>query len=369
LARVKIIDGVEIILAITIARTANTSIQPLVIGIAFNTAQVSAALVDERARIVAARSIPTPTRTTRAAVSAITELIIALATTGERGDSLISAIGLSVPGIVDPLTERVSIAELKGWTRLALRPLLEEALAASGYDVRTPVHQRRARAAVSASSHPAMTINTRAAALAAAESWTGAARGKANVIYVALADEIEAGILVDGRVLTGAGGMAGAVGWLAVSENYQIGYEQRGCLAHEVAGTALVRQVMESWTSRPSALGNLTTRDMINLTPATVIRAARGGDPLASQVVKHFCRWLGRGLANLIAVLNPEVIIIGGDLGLALKPFLEELYEEAQRWAPPANINQCRIVSAKAGANAEVLGAARLAWLKLQTVS
>lgn len=351
-------------MAITAARTGSRPIHPLIIGVAFNVAQISAALIDERARIIAAKQMPTPKRTTRAVAGAITELVVALAATGARGDSPIPAIGLSVPGIVDPPTERVSITDLKGWTRVALRSLIEEGLAASGHDVRTPLHQRRARAAVGVSPHPAITINTRAAALAAAESWTGAARGKSHIVYVALDSEVEAGILVAGRVLTGAGGRAGAAGWLAVSENYQAGYERPGCLAYEVAGAALVRGLIESWTSRSSALANLDAREMINLTPAMIIRAARGGDPLASKVVKQTCRWLGRGLANLMAILNPEMIVVGGALGLALKPFLDEMRAEAQRWAPPASVSQCRIVSASLGANGEVLGAARLAWLK-----
>lgn len=352
-------------MAITAARTGSTGAKPLIIGVAFNAAQISAALVDERARIIVAKQMPTPKRTTRAVASAITELIVTLAATGARGNSPIPAIGLAVPGIVDPLTERVSITGLQGWTRVALRRLIEEGLAASGHDVRTPLQQRRARAVASVSSHPAVAIHTRVAALAAAESWTGAARGKGQVVYVALGDELEAGILVAGRVLSGAGGVAGAAGWLAVGEDYQAGYEQHGCLAYEVTGAALVRGVVESWTSRQtSALSNLDARAMTDLTPTIVIRAARGGDPLARAVVKQSCRWMGRGLANLMAILNPEVIVVGGALGLALKPFLDEVRQEAQRWAPPAGASQCRIVSATVTANAEVLGAARLAWLK-----
>lgn len=325
--------------------------------------------MDERARIIAARQTITPTRTTRAAAVAITELILELAATGERGDSSIPAIGLSVAGVVDPPTERVSIAGMKGWTRVALRPLIEQGLVASGHDVRTPLNQRRARAAISASPHPVLALNTRAAALAAAESWAGAARDKTNVVYVWLGDEIEAGILVAGRVLSGAGGGAGALGWLAVSESFKPEYERQGCLTNEAASAALPARVMELWTRRPSALGNLDAREMTNLTPATIVRAARGGDPLASEVVKQTCRWLGRGLANLMAILNPEAIVIGGELGLALKPFLDEMRNEAQRWAPPASVTQCRIVSATVGADAEVLGAARLAWLKVSPAS
>lgn len=351
------------------SRPRSTPAHPLVISIELNPTQITATLVDERARIIATRQAVTPARTTRAA-STIAQLLLELAASSERAASAIPAIGLSVPGVVDPPTERISVAGLKGWTRVALRPLIEAALAASGHDVRTPVHQRRMRAALSASPHPAMTINTRAATLAAAESWVGAARGKQHVVYVALGQEIEAGILVAGKVLAGAGGVAGAAGWLAVADNFKPEYERQGCLTSEVGSAALAARVMESWTSRrTSALGNLDARAMSSLTPATILRAARGGDPLASAVVKQTCQWLGRGLANLVTILNPEVIVLGGEMGLMLKPFLDEVRTETQRWTTPPAANQCRILSAALSANAELLGAARLAWLKIQPLS
>ncbi|MBO0722526.1 MAG: ROK family protein, partial [Blastocatellia bacterium] len=70
------------------------------------------------------------------------------------------------------------------------------------------------------------------------------------------------------------------------------------------------------------------------------------------------------GIASLISILNPAAVVIGGSLGLSLKPFFDEVREEAERWSPPNRSKTCRIVGASLGDDAALLGAARLAWLK-----
>ena len=111
-------------------------------------------------------------------------------------------------------------------------------------------------------------------------------------------------------------------------------------------------------------LGGLIKADASRLDAAMILRAARGGDKLAVKVVRDTCHWIGRGAANLISILNPDALVIGGELGVGLKPFLDDIREEARRWAAPEAAKQCRIVSASAGANAGVIGAARLGLLQ-----
>ncbi len=103
---------------------------------------------------------------------------------------------------------------------------------------------------------------------------------------------------------------------------------------------------------------------MAQLDDAVIIRAARGSDSLALNSVTASCRWIGRGVANMISILNPDVVVIGGRAGLMLKPYLDEIREEAALWAMPASARQSRIVNATLGERAALLGAARLAFLK-----
>jgi len=343
--------------------TAQTRVSSLVIAIEFDHEKIIAALVNENGRIVEELEIATPQRTTRAAAAEMTKMIVALAVSQSRAGNPINAIGFSVAGLVDPLTGRVSIPGLKGWTRVALLQMVEEGLKGAGVDIRIPPDEKRARAKHSDSAHPAMVINSRAAAIAAGEAWVGAARGKNNVVYLSIEEDVEAGIIVDRRVAQGAGGMAGAAGWLALSENFKQEFESRGCLASETAGAALKRRVIEGWDgAAKSVIGHVIKDDAAHLDDAAIIRAARGGDALALNSVNETCRWIGRGAANLISILNPEVVIIGGRIGLTLKPYLDEIREEAGKWAMPASARQCHILNATLGDKAALIGAARLAF-------
>ncbi len=164
--------------------------------------------------------------------------------------------------------------------------------------------------------------------------------------FVKLDAGISAGIIADGRMLRGAGNIAGAAAWFALSEEFRDEYASRGCLETEAAGAALVRRTIEECHGgADSILSHLTVTDAAELTPAVIIRAARGGDALALKVITEACGWIGRGVAELISTLNPEVVVIGGELGLTLRPFLNLIRREARLWAHPTAARQCRILS------------------------
>ncbi len=339
----------------------------MVVAIQFDRSRTVAALVNEQGRVVEEREIVTPQRTTRAAAE-IAKMIVALAVSQSRARSPINAIGFSVAGVVDPATERISIPDLKGWTRVALRQMIEEELKGAGVDVRVSPDERRARAKYGDSAFPATVINSRAATMAAGEAWIGAARGKNNVVYLSIGAEIEAGIILDRRVIRGTGGMAGAAGWFALSENFKQEFESRGCLTVEASDAALKRRVIEGWDrGAKSVIGNLIKDDPDNLDDVDIIRAALGGDALALNSVNETCRWIGRGVANLISILNPDAVVIGGPVGSALKSYLDQIREEAAKWAMPASARQCRIGAATLGDKAALIGAAKLAFDRAAT--
>src|SRR6266545_3593307 len=123
-----------------------TQAPPLVIAIQFDHSKLVAALINEQGRAVEEREVATPQRTTRAAAVEVAKMIVALAVSQSRARNHINAIGFSVAGLVDPATGRVSIPGLKGWTRVALRQMIEEELNGSGIDVRVPPDEKRARA-------------------------------------------------------------------------------------------------------------------------------------------------------------------------------------------------------------------------------
>ena len=331
-------------------------------GVTIDPSSIRAALVRDSGRIVAERAVQTPTRTTRAAIEAVTELLLDLAADQERSGHGIESIGFAVAGRVDPTTGRVTIPELKGWTRLPLLASVEAALDESGHDIRRPKGETRGRAVHSASAHPSMTVVPRAAAMAAGEAWSGAARGRRNVVYLSLGHQVEAGLLVEGRAILGASGAAASVDWLAVRDEFKEEYAAAGCFGTEATLGALPRHAIERWSgSADSVLAGLIKTDPTAVDAAMIVRSAAGGDTLARAAVQESCRWIGRGLANLLSILNPEVILLGGEFGRLLRPHLDDIREEARRWISPETARQSRILSATLGENAALIGAARLA--------
>ncbi len=342
---------------------------PTVIALELQSEQATAALVNNSGRLVLTRTTPIKQTTVRATVAAVSQLILALAEAPERKTVSIKGVGISVPGIVDQHTARVSFTHHDGfnWKRVPLGTLIEKALEVSGVDIRFSPVASPAREAKLASAHPPFAVYANRDTQVAAEAWCGAAEGKSNVVMLSLETPITAGIMVENKILHGTGDVAGALGFFAVSENYKPEYATHGAGAVEATEAALVRRTLEQWTAdSDSLLSQLTISDPDQLTATMILRAARSGDAFALSIVEETCGWIARASANLISLLNPDAIVIGGTFGLMLKPFLSTIRREAKRWANPQAVKQCQIASAQLGAQARLLGAARLAWMKSQ---
>lgn len=348
-----------------ITRRGSTPIAQAVIALALEETQIKGALVSETGRILALQNAPHQQTTVRATVAAITQLILALSAAPERNETDVKAVGISVDGIIDHRAERVSFPQHKSfnWARVPLRTMIEEGLDDSGVDIRVPAAASPARPAAMTSAHPLIVVNSARDTTVAGEAWCGAATGKNNVVALLLGAEISAGFWLEGNIIHGAGDLAGAASWLALSENYQDDFSAQGAFATYVSETALVRRTLEKWTpDSDSLLSKVALSAPAQINAATIMRAARSADPLALSVIEEMCAYIGRAVANLLSLLNPEAVVIGGSFGKQLKPFLKTIKAETKRWAAPAAYKQSQIVMAKLGEQAELLGAAKLAW-------
>jgi glucokinase len=175
------------------------------------------------------------------------------------------------------------------------------------------------------------------------ECWLGAARGLRHVVFVAIGTGIGVGILSDGRVVSGAGGVAGAAGWFALDPGWKPRYAEVGCWEAEAAGPALAAA---SRTSDAHA----------------AVAAARRGDRTALDALERAARYTGMGVANLVSALDPQAVILGGGLMAGAGDLLlEPIRLEVRRWAQPIAASRCRIELSALGDAAGLLGAARLA--------
>jgi predicted NBD/HSP70 family sugar kinase len=183
---------------------------------------------------------------------------------------------------------------------------------------------------------------------AMAESMNGAGRDVEDFVYVMLADGVGCGLILGGRLHHGGHGAAGELGHVVVDpEGAPCRCGGRGCLETVVGADALVA------TLRGSHGEELTLRDIVVRT--------RDGEPIAAGLVDAAARAVGRALAGVCAVIDPQLIVVGGPLAAVGESLLRAVRDELIRLLPPALGTLLRVEGGRLGDRAEVLGAAALA--------
>ena len=196
-------------------------------------------------------------------------------------------------------------------------------------------------------------------AAAVGEMWLGAARGCRDVVSVTLGTGVGGGVILDGQLWRGAHGSAGEIGHTTVDpfSGLKCKCGNVGCLELFASGTAIVRMTRENLANFPRSVLNGE-----ELTAERVYEAGRGGDELALSVFKKFGIYLGIGLANLINIIDPEIIVIAGGAVNGWKLFADDMRREVNERAVRVAAQQVKIAAAQCGDNAGLLGAARLAF-------
>lgn len=189
------------------------------------------------------------------------------------------------------------------------------------------------------------------------EMWKGGGAGEMNVIMVTLGTGVGGGVIINGKVLVGANGAGGEIGHLCVNyeEKDKCGCGNCGCLEQYASATGIVRLAKKKLGQelRPT----IQTKE--DVTAKDVFDAVKAGDETAKEIAVEFGRYLGYALANLAAVLDPAVIVIGGGVskaGEVLIPYIREPFMERAFFA---NRN-VKFALATLGNDAGICGAAKL---------
>jgi len=203
-----------------------------------------------------------------------------------------------------------------------------------------------------------------ASAAALGEHRFGAGKGVSNLIYLTVSTGIGGGIIADGKLYSGADGCAGELGHMTIeTHGPQCNCGNFGCLEVLASGTAIAKEAIRRLTQgERSSMVELVEGRLETITAETVALAARRGDPVAGEVVARAANYLGIGLANLVNIFNPELIVVGGGVSkmgnMLLGPARRVVRERTFRL--PART--ARIVRARLGSNAEMMGAAVYAY-------
>jgi glucokinase len=308
----------------------------LTIGVDVGGTKVAAGVVDEHGHIVEKLRRATPAASPERTAAVIAEVVIELLA---RHDA--SAVGVGAAGFVDQARGAVAFAPNLAWRG---EPLRSKVASMVGLPV---------------------TLENDGNASAWAEFRFGAARGHAHVVFVSVGTGIGAGFVLGSRLYRGRWGMAGEPGHVRVVPDGRLcGCGNRGCWEQYASGSALVTEARDLAMRSPGGarrLLQLAGGDPTAIGGPQVTEAAREGDPAALRCFSIVGTWLGQGLADLTAILDPGCVVVGGGvseagellLGPARAAFDKALTGAGYR--PPVPIARAAL-----GADAGIVGAADL---------
>jgi glucokinase len=254
---------------------------------------------------------------------------------GAREGRSIHAICVAVPGSVDISAGRV--------VKAPNLPCLD------GFDLAAKLTKELKRKSI---------LENDANAAAVGEMWRGAARNCRTIICVTLGTGVGGGIVLEGELWHGVNDSAAEIGHMCVEPFAGVvcSCGSRGCLEVYTSGTAIVRMTREARPRHPESM-----LEGERLTAKKIYCAAVKGDQLALEVFRRMGAYLGIGLANLINVLNPEMIVIAGGVVNAWELFAKDMNQQIAERAFPLPAGQMKVVRGECGDDAGLLGAAKLA--------
>ncbi len=313
------------------------------IGVDLGGTKVATALTDIHGHILQRAEVPTGAREgAEAVISRIVESIRTVMNTVVDGRKVspeeVLGIGIGSPGPLDARRGIVLAAPNLKWENVPICDPIAETFGLPTY------------------------LDNDASLAAMAESRFGAGKGVENMIYMTVSTGIGGGIIINGRIYRGSHGNAGEIGHMTIkSDGPRCGCGNFGCLEALASGTAIAREAAEGIrTGMTTSLREKANGDPAKVTARLVGEALREGDSFAREVIHQAANYLGIGLANLVDIFDPEIIVIGGGVSRIGEELFEPARETMRERALPAVVKDVKIAPALLGGDSGVLGAASL---------
>lgn len=250
-------------------------------------------------------------------------------------------IGICIPGIAYSKTGMVWAPNIPGWENYPLKDKLNERYTNSN-----------------------IMVESDRTCYILGEVSQGAAKGCENAIFIAVGTGIGAGILIDGRVLHGASDIVGAAGWMALCPPYNKEWDSSGCFESIASGRGIAVQaqkLVSRQTKEKAYKGVLSNYSPSKITSKEVFAAFRERDPIAIEVINNAIELWGMAAANFVSLFNPQMIIFGGGIFGPASAFIDQIYQEATKWAQPIAIKQCHFAATELPDTAGLYGAGAIA--------
>mgnify|MGYP000275852335 FL=1 len=305
------------------------------IGIDIGGTKIAGALVDESGSIVREMRVPTPANDVAALTAAVANIINELA----AGQEVVGA-GIAAAGFIDADQSHIVYAPNLSWRNEPFKANLEKLI-----------------------SIPVLLEND-ANAAGWAEYRYGAGVGTKHMVMLTIGTGVGGAVIADSRMLRGGFGIAGELGHIRLVPNGKLcGCGQHGCLESYGSGSALLksaRELVASGDPKGARLAQLE-RNAGQLTGNEVYQAIQEQDPGALELLAELGSWIGQAIGSLVAVLDPEMVVIGGGVSAAGDLLLDPIREAFLEHLPARGFRpELKIVAAEFVNDAGVVGAADL---------
>jgi glucokinase len=311
----------------------------LLLGVDVGGTKVAAGLVTTSGEIVCQARVPMAAASAEAGLAAVISAIDAVRNQFPEKNGTISGIGICAPGPLDPRTGVIiNPPNLPGWRNF---PLAAEVAKIYSLPVR---------------------VDNDANAAALAEGLWGAGRGFRNVFCATIGTGIGTGIVFDGHVYHGRTGAAAEGGHTTIDyRGPRCGCGKLGCIEVLASGPAIARRASEKIAQ---GVGSLILEEAgghrERISSEMVGSAYGAGDSLAKEVLRETAFYLTVWLGNIVDLLEPDVMILGGGAASMLQPFFDQIREQLPNWCVNSQCREIPLVAAHYGADAGIAGGAAL---------
>jgi glucokinase len=310
-----------------------TSRPELILAVDLGGTKVATALISNRGKILSQNEEPTCQEGPQAGINQIVKLLQQYLRSGVTPQQIMG-VGVGIPAVLRQGDDLVIWApNLKDWRNVSLRTALEERLGIPTF----------------------IEYDGHAAVLG--EWWQGAGQGYRSIAMVIVGTGIGGGLILDGKLYRGFNRLAGAAGWFALTSDAAENSLRSSSLGHWeslAAGLAIADQAKRLLPGHPTSSLN----GKAPLTAKDIFEQARCGDPFARECVEETASILGIGVANIISIINPEIVILGGSVGRQGDLLEERIREVVLRWAQPISAKSVVFRSSELGVMAGLYGAA-----------
>jgi glucokinase len=307
------------------------------VGVDVGGTKVAAGLVNANGEIGAQSRVPMVS--TASAEEGLSAVLRAIAQVLPNGEARVSGIGICAPGPLDPTTGVIlNPPNVPCWRNFPLAEAVQKVY-------RVPVR-----------------VDNDANAAALAEARWGVGHGYPSVFYATIGTGIGTGIIFDGHIFHGRTGAAGEGGHVSIDYRGPLcACGKPGCIEVFASGTAIVKRARQQIAAGcKSSMLELAGGNLDAVTGEIVGNAFAAGDPLATAILTETADMVALWLGNMIDLLDPHVIVIGGGAAALLRPFFDQMRQRIPKLTVNPRANEVPIVSSRYGADSGIAGGAAL---------